>query len=240
MHPMPLVLTPLDLASRLAATMIAGSLIGLNRSGHGRAAGLRTTILVCLAASLSMIEANLLLETDGKTPASFPVLDLMRLPLGILSGMGFIGAGAIIKKGEMALGVTTAATLWITTMIGLCLGGGQIVLGVIALTLALLALCGMKRFERGMEQDRRATLTVLSEGAPDVQDFIWAELERDGLQIIRQSVTYREHGQWAELKYVLKWRCTSHETKPPSVISSIAGHRGISEIQWHPTGLTVS
>ena len=58
-----------------------------------------TTLLVCLAASLSMIQANLLLGTVGKAGNSFVVLDLMRLPLGILSGMGFSGAGAIVRKG---------------------------------------------------------------------------------------------------------------------------------------------
>ena len=61
--------------------------------------------------------------------------DLMRLPLGILSGMGFIGAGAILRKGEMVLGVTTAATLWMVTMLGLCFGAGKILLGTAGLGL---------------------------------------------------------------------------------------------------------
>jgi len=54
------------------------------------------------------------------------VMDLMRLPLGILTGVGFIGGGAIFKKGDLVTGVTTAATLWMVTVIGLCLGGGQL------------------------------------------------------------------------------------------------------------------
>ena len=62
-----------------------------------------------------MIPANILLPVNGKTPASFAAMDLMRLPLGILTGVGFIGGGAILKKGDLVNGVTTAATLWLVT-----------------------------------------------------------------------------------------------------------------------------
>src|ERR1700678_3419655 len=126
---MPVTIAWSDVALRLVLTVVAGTLIGINRGEHGRPAGMRTTLLVCLAASLSMIQANLLMNSVGKTHDSFVVLDLMRWPLGILSGMGFIGAGAILRKDNLVLGVTTAATLWFTTMMGLCFGGGQLGLG---------------------------------------------------------------------------------------------------------------
>src|SRR5947208_3734561 len=105
---MPLTLVWQDIARRLALTILAGVLIGINRTEHGRPAGLRTTILVCLAASVSMIMANLLLITPDKTQNSILRMDVMRLPLGILSGMGFIGAGAIVRRETLILGVTTA------------------------------------------------------------------------------------------------------------------------------------
>jgi putative Mg2+ transporter-C (MgtC) family protein len=94
----------------LLCTVIAGGLFGLDRSERGRVAGLRTTILISLVACLSMIEVNLLISLSGKAPDSYVVLDLMRLPLGILSGMGFIGAGAIVRRDQFVVGVTTAAT----------------------------------------------------------------------------------------------------------------------------------
>src|SRR5436305_2364226 len=96
-----------DLALRLALAVAAGALIGINRGEHGRPAGLRTTLLVCLAAAISMIQVNLLLGLQGRPSNSFVMLDLMRLPLGILSGMGFIGGGAILKRDNMVQGVTT-------------------------------------------------------------------------------------------------------------------------------------
>ena len=123
---MPVTLDWEHVALRLILTVAAGFVIGFNRGEHGRPAGMRTTLLVCLAASLSMIQANLLMNSVGKAHDSFVILDLMRLPLGILSGMGFIGAGAILRKDSLVLGVTTAATLWFTTMMGLCFGGGQL------------------------------------------------------------------------------------------------------------------
>jgi len=80
-------------------TLIAGAVIGFNREARGHAAGLRTTILVGLAAAVAMIQANVLLTVGGKTSDSFGVMDLMRLPLGILTGVGFIGAGAMPHYG---------------------------------------------------------------------------------------------------------------------------------------------
>ena len=90
--------------------MLAGAIIGLNRGARGHAAGFRTTILVALAASVAMIQANILLPLGGKQPDSFAVMDLMRLPLGVLTGVGFIGGGAILRKGGSITGVTTGAT----------------------------------------------------------------------------------------------------------------------------------
>ena len=123
---MPLYPARWELAVRLGSAILGGLLIGMDRGECGRAAGLRTMVLVCCAACLSMIQVNLLLPTAGKPPGSFNTLDLMRLPLGILSGMGFIGAGAITRKGDVVRGVTTAATLWIVTVLGLCFGSASV------------------------------------------------------------------------------------------------------------------
>lgn len=121
---MPIELHWPAIALRLALTIAAGGLLGAERSKTGHAAGLRTTLLVSLAASVAMIQMNLLLPTNGKPPDSYAVMDLMRLPLGILTGVGFIGAGAIVHNNELVVGVTTAATLWFATVVGLCMGGG--------------------------------------------------------------------------------------------------------------------
>src|SRR5262249_41662981 len=159
---MPITVEWYDIALRLALTVVTGVVFGSNRSERGRAAGLVTTVLVCLAASIAMIQTNLLMLTTGKSHDSFITLDLMRLPLGILTGMGFIGGGAILRRGEMIRGVTTAATLWLVTVLGLCFGGGQIGLGLAGLVVGLIALWGLKKMEARMGQDRHATLILSS------------------------------------------------------------------------------
>jgi putative Mg2+ transporter-C (MgtC) family protein len=157
---MPLEPSWSDIAIRLALTMLAGAIIGLNRGARGQAAGFRTTILVGLAASVAMIQANILLPLSGKTPESFAQMDLMRLPLGILTGVGFIGGGAILKKGDLVAGVTTAATLWVMTVIGLCLGGGQLILGITTTILAVITLWALRWIDLVIPRAHRARLTV--------------------------------------------------------------------------------
>lgn len=118
---MPMAPTWTDFAVRLLLTVLARSLIDINREIGGHAAGFQTTVLVDLAACLAMIQANLLLATASKSDASYSVMDTLRPPLGVLTGVGFIGGGAILKRGDVVSGVTTAATLWIITPIGLCM-----------------------------------------------------------------------------------------------------------------------
>ena len=87
-------------------------------------------------------------------------LDMMRLPLGILTGVGFIGAGAILRRGEFVRGVTTAATIWLATVVGLCSGGGQMGLGAVATGIALATLWIMKFVEGAVVTVRRGTIAV--------------------------------------------------------------------------------
>jgi putative Mg2+ transporter-C (MgtC) family protein len=158
--PMPLEPTWQDISLRLLLTFGAAALVGLNREIQGHAAGLRTSILIALAASVSMVLANMLLPIAGKAHDSFVNLDLMRLPLGILTGVGFIGGGAILKRGNLVSGVTTAATLWMLTVIGLCFGAGQLALGAAATGLAALVLWAFKWFDLRLPRNHRATLVI--------------------------------------------------------------------------------
>ena len=172
-----------EIGERLLFTVIAGTLVGINRGEHGRPAGLRTTLLVCLAAAVSMIQVNLLLPIRGKAADSYVVMDLMRLPLGILSGMGFIGAGAILRKDNVVLGVTTAATLWFVTVLGLCFGGGQIELGCAALGLGLIVLWALKPVEKLWKHQRQGTLTVVVGNAGPTEQEITESLINGGYHV---------------------------------------------------------
>lgn len=228
---MPTTLSWTDIALRLLLAVVAGALIGADRGERGRPAGLRTTLLVCLAAAVAMIEANLLLATDGKTPNSFAVADVMRLPLGILSGMGFIGAGAIIHRREFVLGVTTAATLWFVTVIGLCFGGGNLGLGAAATVLGLLVLSGLKHAERFMPAEHRATLTVaMSAEGPDPSE-LRDILARAGFQILKWGAIYRGTTE-RSLQCELRWQGLHGEQTLPPVLVPLSRHPGVHELEW--------
>jgi len=231
---MPLTLQWDDIALRLVLTVIAGTLVGIDRSERGQAAGLRTTLLVCLAASVAMIQMNLLMPTAGKTPDSFATLDLMRLPLGILTGMGFIGGGAILRRGNMVQGVTTAATLWLVTVIGLCLGGGQLALGITTLAMALLVLWAMKRLEPLIRQERHATLSVSLNAAGPTDDDIPAMLSRAGFQIRSWDVV-SNRSDAAPLRKVrceVSWRGRRDDILSPPIVEQIAQLPGVTRLRW--------
>jgi putative Mg2+ transporter-C (MgtC) family protein len=189
---MPLHPTVLDIALRLLLTLVACGLIGLDREVRGHPAGLRTTVLVGLAASVAMIQANILLSVGGKTADSFGVMDLMRLPLGILTGVGFIGGGAILRYGGSVRGVTTAATLWIVTVIGLCIGGGQIWLGLAATVLGLATLWLLKVIDLRIPREHTARLQIeMEDAAPgDPRSLVPAGY---GPRLVRKAQSERGH-----------------------------------------------
>jgi putative Mg2+ transporter-C (MgtC) family protein len=223
-----------DIALRLVLTVVAATLIGINRSERGRPAGLRTVLLVCLAASVSMIQVNLLLPMAGKAHDSYIVMDLMRLPLGILSGIGFIGGGAILRRDSMVLGVTTAATLWFVTVMGLCFGGGQIGLGLAALGLALVILWALKPIEDSWKKEREAALTVDAHDENLREEEIAKIVKAAGFQIRSVSVVLKSGGQHRELKYGVEWRCKDEDFKPPPFVNELANRKGALKVEWQP------
>jgi putative Mg2+ transporter-C (MgtC) family protein len=216
--------------------VIGGALIGIDRGEHGRAAGLRTTLLVCLAASLSMIQVNLLLSVAGKAPNSFVVMDLMRLPLGILSGMGFIGAGAILRRDNLVVGITTAATLWFVTVMGLCFGGGQIALGWIAVALGLIVLVGLKWVEDHWKQDCYAMLAIVTGPNAPTEDEIAKFFAAANYRIKFSSVIYGEGGTIQELVCQLRWRGHARETQAPPIVRELAVRFHLVKAVWRVYG----
>ena len=229
---MPLTLTWHAIALRLALSVVAGGLVGLDRGEHGRPAGLRTTLLVCLAAAVAMIQANLLLVTTGKTADSFVTLDLMRLPLGILTGMGFIGGGAILRRDSLVLGVTTAATLWFVTVIGLCFGGGQIVLGIAAFLLGMLVLSGLRWFDYRMKQDQHGTLILMTERDQPAEEEIQATVRKAGYKISISSVAYGSQTQQRQLEFKLQWRGVPQSADAPPFLRELLGDQHVSAAEW--------
>jgi putative Mg2+ transporter-C (MgtC) family protein len=225
-----------EIALRLCLTAIAGAIVGCDRGEHGRPAGLRTNLLVCLAASVAMIQTNLLLATVGKAGDSFVTLDLMRLPLGILTGMGFIGGGAILKKGDIVLGVTTAATLWFVTVLGLCFGGGQLGLGVVALVIGMVVLRGLKPLETSLDLDRRARLRIEGSGGEAAGDEILAELIARGFRVKTPGIRLEKEGRGWMFSCEVRWRARPEDPSPPPIVEELYRREDVTRLEWRPLG----
>lgn len=128
-------MTEYDLLVRPLLALAAGGLVGLERSYHGRAAGLRTYALVSFASALLVVVAEQMQPMprgagDGTT----------RVIQGIVTGIGFLGAGVIVKEGFTVRGLTTAASIWVASAIGVAFGAGFLLSGVVAVGLTVVAL----------------------------------------------------------------------------------------------------
>ncbi|MFH0730102.1 MAG: MgtC/SapB family protein [Pseudomonadota bacterium] len=129
----------LEMVVRLLVALLAGGMVGYERSYHGRPAGFRTHALVCTASSLLMLvtvyEAHWV-----KAAADTVKLDPTRMAQGIMTGIGFLGAGVIFKEGLSIRGLTTAASIWITAAIGILAGIGFYFPLAVSVTLTLVIL----------------------------------------------------------------------------------------------------
>jgi putative Mg2+ transporter-C (MgtC) family protein len=127
-------MTEHDLLLRPLLALVAGGLVGLERSFHGRAAGLRTYALVSFASALLVGIAQVLDPGPGGNT------NVARVIQGIVTGIGFLGAGVIVKEGFSVRGLTTAASVWVVSAIGIALGAGFLLEGAVAVVLTLVAL----------------------------------------------------------------------------------------------------
>ena len=127
----------LEITQRLLLALVFGGAIGLERSYHGRPAGFRTHTLVCLSTALLMLVSAFEAEWFHLDGGVRSTLDPTRMAQGIMTGIGFLGAGAIIKDGLTVRGLTTAASIWTTAAIGVLTGIGFYFPAVLALGLTL-------------------------------------------------------------------------------------------------------
>lgn len=133
----------IEILQHLLYAVLAGSLVGFERSYHGRPAGFRTHALVCLSSSLLMLVT--LYQARWFSPEALEriSLDPTRMAQGIMTGIGFLGAGVIMKEGLSVRGLTTAASIWITAAIGILFGVGFF---FPAVTATILTLCILSVF----------------------------------------------------------------------------------------------
>lgn len=133
----------IEVAVRIALSVLLGGLIGMERERHGRAAGMRTHILVCIGAALTSLISVYVNEIAGGTG------DVLRISAQVVSGIGFLGAGMIIlRDNNVIVGLTTAAGVWTTSIIGIAIGYGFYAGAGIATLFVLIATMLFSKLER--------------------------------------------------------------------------------------------
>jgi putative Mg2+ transporter-C (MgtC) family protein len=224
-----------EILLRIGVAFAAGVLLGIERESHGRAAGLRTTTLVCVASCLAMI-----LSVTFYTQ-SFDILgtgsgwrpDPARLAAGVLTGIGFIGAGVIVRQQQVIRGVTTAAVIWFATIIGLVLGTGAIALGLTGVALAMATLLVLPLIERYVQNDWYSALsvTVQADAGASLDQLIEA-LEKQRVSL--KSVTL-EHDLTANTRRMsgqVKYKKGEFIALPKKLSEELTQLPGVLKIEW--------
>lgn len=202
----------LVITAHLVGAVVAGGIIGLERSFHGRPAGFRTHALVCLSSSLLMLvtvyQSRWMagMSTAGIVTEAFRT-DPTRMAQGIMTGIGFLGAGVIYKEEFSVRGLTTAASIWLTAAIGILIGIGFYFPAILCTVLALGILALFRRIEAKMPSQIYAHYSVSFERANTMAEpALRGLLSTHGFKVANMSYHTRGKGSLFEYRMVLVTR----------------------------------
>ena len=190
----------LEMVLRMAVALGAGGLIGLERSHRGRPAGFRTHALVCLASSLLMLLTAYESHWVTEDTAARLVLDPTRMAQGIMTGIGFVGAGAIIKEGFTVRGLTTAASIWVTAALGILIGVGFYFAAGIGTVLVLGTLSAFRWIEARLPSETYALFMVrFARDAAMSENELRTLVQAHGFSL--HNLSYRLHSDVSQMEY---------------------------------------
>ncbi|MFA7061476.1 MAG: MgtC/SapB family protein [Pedobacter sp.] len=219
----------LIMAGRLMLASLLGALIGLEREIHGRTAGFRTHLLVSLGSALFMVVSINFYREFGNFSGTIPVgVDPGRVAAQVVTGIGFLGAGAIIRDKASVRGLTTAACLWIASAIGLACGAGLYLLPLLVTVIALVSLVALKKIEGVLSRDRYAMLKVESDDIEGQLEHIIKAVEAIGFQLTPFGVERKASGVLVfELQVKMYGKSISTDT-----INRISTLVGVKEVEF--------
>ncbi|HET8540876.1 MAG TPA: MgtC/SapB family protein [Anaeromyxobacter sp.] len=222
-----------DVLLHLVGALVAGAAIGMERSFHGRPAGFRTHTLVCLASSLLMLLT--VYQREWFTGVADSVrIDPTRMAQGIMTGIGFLGAGVIFKEGISVRGLTTAASIWITSAIGVLMGSGLYYPAVAGTVASLGVLAAFRWIENRLPSHRFAHHRVRFD-RDDVmpEETLRALLERHGFSVSGLAYRLTEDGRQFEYRMTIR---TTHERNFGRLARSLAALPPVREFHLAPAG----
>jgi putative Mg2+ transporter-C (MgtC) family protein len=218
----------------LLVALIAGALIGLERSYHGRPAGFRTHTLVCIASSTLML-VTLYPGRWFPDPVSGSVsVDPTRMAQGIMTGIGFLGAGVIFKEGLTVRGLTTAASIWITAAIGILAGIGFYFPVIVATVLTLGTLSVFRWIEAKMPVQFYARLEVkLPRDSPDSEQELQRLIGDHGFTIANMNYHHDKNRGFSEYGMVIR---TDNAANVQRLVNTLHNMVTVQEFKMSPMG----
>jgi len=178
-----------EIILKLSLGTLLGGIIGFERQTHGRPAGFRTQLLVCVACVLLMIISESYYTESATTPGQVRI-DPTRIAAGAMTGVGFLGAGVIIKTGASVQGLTTAACIWIVSVIGLAIGAGQYAAGIGGFVITFISLWLLRFLETKMPRTVYNYVTLTTDDSGD-EKTIRTVFEERGYKIIKMDYTVK-------------------------------------------------
>jgi putative Mg2+ transporter-C (MgtC) family protein len=218
------LLTPVIIVARLCLSFAAGAVIGFERASRRQVAGMRTHVIICLGATLLTILSIWL-------PQEFTHLkngDPGRIAAQVVSGIGFLGAGAMIRLGNNVRGLTTAASLWLIAAVGMTIGAGQYLGAAVTEGLALAALWGLGKFEsKVFPAERNKTLELsFKNGEPDINKLL-STIKSFGVRVLSMDVAQAFDQKGAKLRLLVGFPAA---TDIPQLLKALKAIKGLETV----------
>ncbi|MGE5529766.1 MAG: MgtC/SapB family protein [Patescibacteria group bacterium] len=214
-------LSAVDLIGRLLLSALFGGFIGLERESHGRPAGLRTHLLVAMGSCLVM-----LLSVYGFAPSW--TRDPARLAAQVISGIGFLGAGTILREGITVKGLTTAASLWVVAGIGLAIGSGFYLGAVVTTALAVMSLFFLEKLEKRYISPRALTLEAEIEDRPGQLGTMCSAIGLHGLSI--RHIEMERDGETGTVVVIVQ--VEGRQANPAALLDDLRRLQGMHRLKW--------
>ncbi len=212
---------------RLLVAMVLGGLVGIERQVRGRPAGLRTNILVCLGSAAVIIAFQKLFFELHLDANSVVRMDPARAAAGVITGIGFLGAGTIIKSKDFVRGLTTAASIWVVAAIGITTGLGEYGVSVVLTGLVLIALYTLHRLP--IKSDHYYLLHLIWHGDIDLLDEVIAQLHRQNFRIKGRRISRQPKTGKCEAVLDLRIREKQYEN---SLFNRLQSDERFDEVSW--------
>ncbi len=214
---------------KLLLAAFLGGMIGLEREIHGRPAGFRTHLLVALGSCLFVITSIHFYTVFGNFSGAVAVgVDPGRVAAQVVTGIGFLGAGAIIREKFSVRGLTTAACLWVAAAIGLACGIGLFAISMVVTGISLLSLLLLKRIEAVLKRDTYVYIRVWCEDHPEQMQLVETQLKNCNLELLHSTIEKNIAASELHLVFQVKYNSKDLTRHPVDAVSSVPGMKRVA------------